>query len=319
MYVLTQSTRSYDRNKTESPLLALPPELRTRIWQSTLTGSLTGGDTVHVWLDVSHGIRHSVCVKSQSNREWAEVIKTSPADPPEAIDCRNYPSTHEPCAHNNCAGYNDNPLKIPTDRRLNLSVLGVCRQIHREAALIPYEANVFSLQSPCTVEPFLSALVSAQARAVRNLTLSRVGTYRLVGDRRLIGRKLRGLRDLTCSVSFNNIRFLGRVEYGDETRKAVARNVVQFGEYAPLRSVAVAVIGKVNLRVSAPQPSLEEQRRSEFLKTWAKGVEGAVMEAFGGAERAKEKREQERKVRGDVLRGRREKRRLDRGLRPLNA
>ena len=57
--------------------------------------------------------------------------------------------------------------------RLDLSLLLVCRQIHREAALLPYECNTFAFCNGLDLNLFISkSLLATQRKAIRRLQLN---------------------------------------------------------------------------------------------------------------------------------------------------
>jgi hypothetical protein len=56
--------------------------------------------------------------------------------------------------------------------KLDLDLLQVCRQIHREACLVPYTANTFMFKDVIPCQLFLASLTSLQQQAVKSIALS---------------------------------------------------------------------------------------------------------------------------------------------------
>lgn len=156
---------SYEQNATDSPLLRLPPELRNRIWCMVL-----GGKTIHVnympsYWSITDGTPravHSICQTSTDDHVFAADIKALEFE--EEFTFVHYEDRHQKCQL-------WGPCTRPLDD-LHLGVLQVCRQIHQEAALLPYQDNTFSTWDPDSLTMFLKVLLPAQARAIRSIVLN---------------------------------------------------------------------------------------------------------------------------------------------------
>ncbi|KAK5741470.1 hypothetical protein LTR17_003905 [Elasticomyces elasticus] len=185
----------YNTNATSSPLLKLPPEIRNRIW-----GFLFGGKTVHVQGDyypqgrrrrlVRRRLVHMVCQVPNSDKEISEQI-TRHNELDGSTQCfQSYWDRHRHC-------YAGGATKKAT---LPMAVLRTCRQIHQEAALLPFQLNEFSFSQLENLAPFLQSLFQAQARAIESLILQIYRPYHTITLKNLIKSKLRGLKELTCFV-----------------------------------------------------------------------------------------------------------------------
>lgn len=69
------------------------------------------------------------------------------------------------------------PKEVHTDQKLDLAVLGACRQLYEQAHHILWTTNTFSFDDPVSFGRFISSLNPAQLHKLRSLHLSRV-----VGD-----------------------------------------------------------------------------------------------------------------------------------------
>jgi len=57
-------------------------------------------------------------------------------------------------------------------RELSVAILQASRQLHDEAALMPFAENTFAFQDDCEVEVFLKQIVLHQAHAIRSIVLA---------------------------------------------------------------------------------------------------------------------------------------------------
>ena len=90
-----------------------------------------------------------------------------------------------------------------SDSRLDLSLLGFCRQIHREAVLFPYTTNTFAFEDRLDLDLFVSrSLLAPQRQAIQRLQINGwlEGHAGFPGVLPATVKLLRGLKDLTLSV-----------------------------------------------------------------------------------------------------------------------
>lgn len=143
----------------------LPAELRNRIYELVL-----GNSTIHVFIDcdddtydsdedegtialADQPLLRSICHMEEGEREHIEEIRTKPTD----SEYENHQEFHIDCWHDrgSVASF--------------FALLQTCRQIHSEAALIPYLSNTFSFTNLTSIDQFLRRLIPQQARAVQHI------------------------------------------------------------------------------------------------------------------------------------------------------
>ncbi|KAK4899819.1 hypothetical protein LTR27_003085 [Elasticomyces elasticus] len=198
-----QQCQIYETNKRDSPLLRLPPEVRNRIWSFLL-----GEKIIHI-----HGSK-----RSKDKRRFVHSICKTPErdEEPASIPNHGVYLAH----HINC--YVPNPGEILPTVSSVLAVLTSCRQIHQEAALLPYKLNTFECVKLEVLGPFLQALVPAQAHAIEMLTISDMSAYSTATFKKLAKTKLRGLRKIRVYV-----RFHGEAVPAEHDVDPVAQTIMQ--------------------------------------------------------------------------------------------
>ncbi|KAK3613756.1 hypothetical protein LTR56_027696 [Elasticomyces elasticus] len=146
-----------ESNALVSKLLGLPPEIRTRIWCYVL-----GGRTVHISVPVddqcsvvSRDAMEQSCCTSHED-PIGTIVNLRRAD--TLTEKQDYLATHEV----SCWG--------PQRERLDLGVLSVCRQLHQEAVLLPYQENTFVV-AISALRPLLLSLMATQSNAITSLVL----------------------------------------------------------------------------------------------------------------------------------------------------
>ncbi|KAK6390048.1 hypothetical protein LTR65_005859 [Meristemomyces frigidus] len=137
-------------NSTQSNLLSLPAELRNRIY-----GLVLGGQTLHIY----------------SHTHYDHGSKRRIRNSGHHICCaKSYRERHSKCHFE--------PEEHSMGSRIDLSLLEVCSQIHREAALMPFQYNTFAMDDSVYQEPFFERFVPAQIRAITSLSwYSRYGIF----------------------------------------------------------------------------------------------------------------------------------------------
>ncbi|RMY68018.1 hypothetical protein D0863_07392 [Hortaea werneckii] len=145
----------YQKNKKRCLLFSkLPSEIRDVIWQYVF-----GGLTIHISDDA---LDRNACV--------AKVCRLHVDPEREAVALREGEQNPYHVRHFRCFEPQDPQSNNPCDQPQALvSVLRVCRQIHDEAALIPFIANFFSFARFTSLSRFLDRLVPAQAHAIERL------------------------------------------------------------------------------------------------------------------------------------------------------
>ncbi|KAK3704997.1 hypothetical protein LTR37_013514 [Vermiconidia calcicola] len=181
-------TRSQARKKATFPFLDLPAELRTAIYHLAL-----GGRVIHV--DRGGGshekqsetdARTSVCEAVISDKE-SYALKRLQLGPPDAL---GNSSRHKDCNR-------------PAAKILPLSFLSVCKQIHQEAAPVPFQANRFTFWNRKSLARFLRYLKPEQQNAITTMILYQVHIQRgweSTSHRSLKAPRLLGLREVLVCV-----------------------------------------------------------------------------------------------------------------------
>ncbi|CAK1365946.1 unnamed protein product [Cercospora beticola] len=178
----------------ESPLLALPPELRTRIYHYVI-----GGQNIHISshmilaedLEVMNSPSYGYTYRDNAQRFLARdqrvrffyTLCDVPHDDDEAYKQSCTPRIDKNGQHLNAvAPYRSRHATCfkhlgpftsgPSQYKLHLQLLRTCRQIHQEAALMLYNDNIFSFLREKDALQFLDlALHRRQKRALRSIVL----------------------------------------------------------------------------------------------------------------------------------------------------
>ncbi|RMY46532.1 hypothetical protein D0865_09228 [Hortaea werneckii] len=174
------------RNNRASPFLRLPPEIRNRIYDFCL-----GKRVIH--------ISTTTCEKAERgsypNNELRGTVKASPSPPfvkfihvicDGSVDAErniwgNSEDTSQPevpsyyayyARHSQCTERLKCGEKKRATHSLPLSLIRVCRDIHREAALIPYANNTFAFGNVAELELFITkSLLAPQRAAIKTLQI----------------------------------------------------------------------------------------------------------------------------------------------------
>ncbi|KAK3725487.1 hypothetical protein LTR37_000457 [Vermiconidia calcicola] len=164
-------------NDVTSRFLQLPSEIRNIVYELVF-----GGITVHIesangngWCLAGTKLVRSVCRAPRS----ASRTTVTPRGHIDYDAIETYDSLHYQCLQltrvHTANGWNvvtsgSQCLKDASFGSM-LSLLSVCRQIHREAAVLPYEHAAFTFRQSTNVGLFASKLAPAQRIAVRNLSV----------------------------------------------------------------------------------------------------------------------------------------------------
>ena len=117
-------------------------------------------------------LRHAVCVANQSEQSAFVEAISGYAVVPEGESPEFYIATCKE-RHASCLMCGDGPMFVREVDRLDLHVLGVCRQLYEEANHLLWATNTFSFEDPKTFEKFFDSLNLAQKR---NLTAIHIST-----------------------------------------------------------------------------------------------------------------------------------------------
>lgn len=151
-------------------------------------------------------------------------------------------------------------LKEYEESVLELNLLRVCREIHHEAALIPYASNTFSFYFGTYLDLLVSRVLNIQQRsAITSIQLDRLQTP-CFSPRSDAIQMLKGLKQLAVTVKWNDLRY----------KRGGAYNFAKL----PLTDVRVIVgddVRRVGKRLLDPPPP-RLRRREEARK-----IEHALM------------------------------------------
>ncbi|KAK4957651.1 hypothetical protein LTR10_005618 [Elasticomyces elasticus] len=264
----------YNRNANDSPLLSLPPEIRTRIWRSLLSGH-----TVHVDASDIDKVQHYVCKNMISDHELAQTEKADKA----TMHFRAYQNHHMRCRPANQYVVEDKAVS-----RLHLNALRTCRQIHQEAAILPYAENVLAFASNNSLDYFLDTVVLEQARALQRIVIARSdqGSYDPPLDVKFLKSKLQNLEELIAFVVFSGGATARHFSSEQYVRDLEARNLLAF-DGVLIKQVTVAAY---NIYKNENLPDMSFGWRNprydvprEMLEEWVKSIEegSATTDAIG--------------------------------------
>ncbi|KAK3648717.1 hypothetical protein LTR56_000990 [Elasticomyces elasticus] len=173
-------------DQTQSALLSLPPEIR--IYTLVLEGR-----KLHV---VCHNQTrgrpaYAVCTSASTGKatRWIQC------DRRDGESLRSYSEAHIICAQR----------ETPLMPHITLGLLRVCRQIHLEAALLPFTGNRFIFHSGGEMADFMHSIILPQARAIRSVTLvAGTGGFHANRVHRVLESKVWGLENLTIFLEMQS-------------------------------------------------------------------------------------------------------------------
>ncbi|KAK5128736.1 hypothetical protein LTR85_000069 [Meristemomyces frigidus] len=263
----------YDSNATSSPLLRLPPEIRNRIWRYVFGGN----EVLIVSPDGSSGsIRHSLCHLDNTMQEEASLIRSD-----DQLIRHSHQARHQSCLD----------WTRPRRPALSLMALQACRQLHKEARLLPYHDNSFVFDSAAGLEAFIRALVPAQSQAIRSIcAVDTMGPAQATLTTALLDVRLLHLEQLVVFFELNGghreFSFKRNVDFRNRKAKA----------WLQFRRLQLTTVLVVPCRIE----NIFANKRvdPEMLELWAREVERALLEPYdrdGIARRQEEKRAERRR------------------------
>lgn len=161
--MITRSLSRIDiktRENAESPLLRLPLELKTRIYEY-----VCGGQTVHIdWRDPR--LSHHLCRTHLSEEEAQKEFDASE----EVWYARETADRHLRCCtdHYDCVRCTD-PHSYLGCAKLDIRLLLCCRQLYLESNMVLYYANTFSFGSTDSVTNFCRLIPKRYRPVIRSL------------------------------------------------------------------------------------------------------------------------------------------------------
>ncbi|KAF7189140.1 hypothetical protein HII31_09562 [Pseudocercospora fuligena] len=164
-HVSPKLQKIYETNATKSRLFSIPPELRNRIYRLVVAGK-----EIHVFgynprnisearLNVKRKFFRSICQRDTTELEDARAYKACQ----EAKNQETFTQRHSKCQ---LSGGGSKPTSD-----FSLDFLRVCRQIHQEAALMPFQDNTFIFDDIIDLEGFVEFQIPAQVAAIQHISL----------------------------------------------------------------------------------------------------------------------------------------------------
>lgn len=201
----------------ELTLLQLPPEVRNIIFRLAL-----GGLHLHV---TRKRLRGRVCGDPTSYRRRSKKIKRSCGDGHNITPW----SPHYYCHEKQEDRRRKDVLLHGQKRAISLGLLLTCRQMHNEAALMPFMLNTFVFDTCDTFSNFIAILTATQANAIRSVIIESITAGVITPGALLTAR---GVRHILVFGLFYSL------DLGRRYNETGLRNLLLF-ESIPLYSVQI--------------------------------------------------------------------------------
>lgn len=218
--------------------LTLPAELRTKIYTLTL-----GGNTIHIGGTAhqrySEGYiddgRCCSCTAKVADEECFAKYTARGKALRGSLPEDKFTKRHRDCH------------RYPVSRLLNLNILSVCKQIHEEAASIPFGENIFTLTMPFSLPPFLARLNSKQLASLRQF-----GVYSTESHTTWFGQVLSGYDLDSFLTGFRRLRVFVEVKQFDITQHKLHNEQVQQWRLAGLSVFKLSRLRTVEVMIVTP-------------------------------------------------------------------
>lgn len=239
-FTWTNTYRSTNLNALQSPLLSLPPELRTTIWELVL-----GEEILHVCSDprkVPNSMRRSgdsyhigvyVCTAKINDHHALATLRHGPETMDSGV--KTYEDRHMACMPPPRYGC---PHEKSV-RHYSVALLQTCRQVHSEAALLPFDVNNFSFSGHDklkTAHDFSARLMTSQQESIRSMTL---GPTLWTSRPAPIGKPLQNLPALQSVTIFQEASHT----HGAGASREASEPIVDMLKLMKLRRAAVCFYG----------------------------------------------------------------------------
>ncbi|CAD6589785.1 MAG: hypothetical protein ASARMPRED_004263 [Alectoria sarmentosa] len=253
---------------------------------------------------IPRAFRHAICVANQSEQSAYEEAISGHTVVPEGESSDFYIASCEE-RHANCKMCGSGPkFLLEEDRqtlRVDLNVLGVCRQLYEEANHLLWATNTFSFEDPKTFGQFLDSLNPAQKRNLTSIHIS----AKIAGYGSYQGIHFRARHDNNYwgkALRISNLHMLRGVQslylcfnQMFEGCSTLTQEIIKTGQQADmvsflrLRSLSVK---DVTVTVSDDAKALEKDGKSAYRWTTTKKMEYAEsirvqLVTSGGAESVK--------------------------------
>ena len=139
--------------------------------------SVVTGFTLPLVGDPPSVFRHAICFANQSERSAYRETISGYANVPkhDSPDC--YIATCDE-RHSACSMCGSGDMFLHQDRKVDLNVLGVSRQLYEEANVLLWKTNTFSFDDPKSFDRFFNSLNPAQKRNFTKIHINaHIGEY----------------------------------------------------------------------------------------------------------------------------------------------
>ncbi|KAI3558572.1 hypothetical protein CABS03_08470 [Colletotrichum abscissum] len=160
----------WELNRTQSPFLRLPPEIRNKIYRLLLSNM-----GIHVLHDPKTGSFHCLTLRPGAN-PWTSVPATTSSPTRQIVDPERGDTTTKTSTKKKRSSRQQAAV---LGRGLTLLVL-VCRQLYHETELIPYRENAWSWATPGLMERYLLTerrMGFAQRRVLREVCVRGIAGF----------------------------------------------------------------------------------------------------------------------------------------------
>lgn len=268
----------------ESPLLRLPLELKTRIYEL-----VCGGQTLHI----SRGdgrLSHHLCRAKLSEEEIQEKFDTSEAVwyAPETAYCHWHCYAHTESAHGcHICTHHTNSWRPPT-AKLDLNVLHCCRQIYLESMFVPYHANTFSFDSAILLSQFYRHIPERYRIVIRSLHVNLLIFMRekyYIQDWNMafenVRTSLKGLQRLYITMELYPLDAEPRYEDHRPIEKSLLSHISQAGKLDLKVATVVLWDSHSTFRWSNDEigmGGLQERRTLAQMQEWSRCLRKALLQ-----------------------------------------
>lgn len=327
----------------DSPLLRTPTEVFNKILRYAVGDSL-----IHIKyicqfyyypgtpiLYPKGGLRAAFCTAGESESHASEAVVANSFAVPASADSNYY---IPPCKerHQGCTMVRNGPTSIlPEERerlKVDLAILGTCRQIYEEAHVVLWCTNTFSFDDGISFRLFVDALNTVQRQKLKHIHMSinveidqptnqvRDTTEVTQWKQKITAttvQKLKGLRHLHLCIeqySLTRPSFLASHDTDEESIDSVLRQMKPFFHFQSLPLDQVTVIISDDI---APEEGPFADRWTKATKlTIASEIKDKIANPLGAdvAKAEKEAKRQEiehKKVEKDAQRQRNERKKAE--------
>lgn len=258
----------------------------------SISGNVENGGMVF-GRDSRSVIRHAICVANQSEQSaYKEAVSGHAIVPKDDSPDFYIASCDE--RHSACSMCGSGDMFLHQDLRVDLNILGVCRQLYEEANYLLWTTNTFSFDDPKSFEKFFASLNPAQKRNLTNIHINaHIGEFYNVStthqqrsrfDRHYWGkalkmstlRMLQGVQTLYLCI---NLGFRGGWDAISPDVAAEQIEKCQQADMEPILRLRALSSKKVTVIVS-DEPKKLEEGDSRIAYRWTAGKKNEYAESI---------------------------------------